>query len=114
MDTTQKCSPKKKGLGAKIANFPPDFRRFFKKEKKKGLRAENRNFTVKFQTKKKKGHDLGPFLMSRKIGLSLAEDRAFLRAWKLQGQGLDMRDQGLQNVSSRTPPLVESICRFRF
>ena len=35
-----------------------------------------------------------------------AEDRAIFEDLRPQGQGLDLRGQGLQNVSSRTPPLL--------
>ena len=35
-----------------------------------------------------------------------AKDRAFSRTWRLRGQGLDLQDQELQIVYSRTPPLV--------
>ena len=49
-------------------------------QKKKGL-----------ETKKKKGHDLGPFLTYQKLVLTSAEDTAFLRTFRLRGQG-----QGLQ------------------
>ena len=40
-----------------------------------------------------------------------AENRAFSRTCRLQGQGFDLRgkSQGLQNVSSRTPPLLVEI-----
>ena len=44
------------------------------------------------------------FLINQEIILFSCRDRTFLRTCRLQGQ-----EQGLQNVSSRTPSLVDSI-----
>ena len=54
-DTTRKCSLKKRSLCKKISNFLRSFRR------------------------RKKGHDLDPFLTNQRIVLSSPEDRAFSR-----------------------------------
>ena len=69
--------------------------------KKKGLlKFTARSLAHSTRRRKKKGHDLGPFVTNQKIVLSTA-NRAF---WRLVGQG-----QGLQDVfsrtSKRTPPL---------
>ena len=81
----------KKGLRAKIANFPQKFRR----SARKSLRAENCKFFAKFKTKKKKGHNLGPFLINQKIVLSSTEDRAFLR--NLEASKLSPRTRPLRS-----------------
>ena len=54
-----------------------------------------RKFSLNF-SRRKKGHDFGPFLTNQKIVLSSAEYRTISRTWRLQGQGL-------QNVSLRAP-----------
>ena len=61
---------KKKFFAQKNRKFSAKFQAFSKNKKrakrKKGLRAENCKFFVKFQTKKKNGADLGPFLTNQK------------------------------------------------
>ena len=79
-DTVCKCSKKTKIFAQKIANFSRNFRR------------------------RKKKHDLGPFLTNQKIMLSSAEDRAFSRTWRLRGQGFH-NVFSRPRTSSRTPPL---------
>ena len=66
-NTTRKCS-QKKGLRAKIANFPWNFRR----SKKKFSRRKSQIF-CDIQAKQT-GHNFGLFLTNQKIVLSSAED----------------------------------------
>ena len=85
----RECSPKKKKKGLH-KNFSGDlhkktfFKRFFKRSTK--------------------------FFQFKKYCCPRAEDRPIFEDLRPrgqgQGQGLDLRGQGLQNVSSRTPPLV--------
>ena len=78
-----KCSPKKKG----VQKF---FQAFFLQK----------NDLQKFFSDK-----LQNFNNSRKQCCPRADDRVIFENLRLQGQGLDLRDQdqGLQNVASKTP-----------
>ena len=105
----RKCSPKKK---KKV--FTKIFQAISKKKKKK------RSFTKIFQaisTKKRfpKNFSNAPqnFNNSKKYCCPRAEDRPIFEDLRPrgQGQGLDLRGQGLQNVSSRTPPLISETKR---
>ena len=86
-DTRLKCSPKK-GL-QKV---------FFRRSLKKGLCKFCARF-LKFSNK---------ILPIQKIVLSSTKDRAIFEDLRLrgQGQGLDLRGRGLQNLLSRISPLV--------
>ena len=57
------------------------------------------------------------FQLFKKLCCPRAEDRAIFEDLRLQGQGLDLRGQGLQNVSSkrssRTLPLTITITKFK-
>ena len=75
----RKCSPKI--MSSKF---------FFRCSKKKSKNLRKTSFSTK--------NDLQNFKDSKKCGCSRAEDRAIFEDLKLRGQGL-------QNVSSRTPPL---------
>ena len=83
-----KCSQKKEKVFTqkKITNFP----------RHSGFIRE---VSGMLQDEEKKGHDLCLFSTNQKIALSSAENRAFSRTCTLRGQGL-------QNVFSRTPPLI--------
>ena len=93
----RKCSPKNK------KRFSEIFRAISKK-KQKGLRKVSARFLAFFKK----------ILTIQTIALSSAENRAIFEDLRLRGQGqeLDLRGQGLQNVSSRprtslrTPPRV--------
>ena len=102
----RKCSPKKKkGLHK---NFLSDLK---KKKKKKVFtkffkRSPQKNvFQKNFQA-------LHKILTIQKIVLSSSRGQANFEDLRPRGQGLDLRGQGLQNVSSRprtssrTPPLI--------
>ena len=56
--------------------------------------------------RKKKGHDLGPYITNQKIVLPSAKDRAFSRTCRLRGLGQKLefqcQRQGLLNVFTRT------------
>ena len=80
----------------------------FSKTKKKVFTRGNANFQGK--VKKLMAMDHFQHLMSS------AESREFSRTCRLQGQGFNLRgqSQGLQNVSSRTPPLLFGILGGRF
>ena len=75
--------------------------------KKKGFRKFSARFLPFSKVKQKEGHGHGPFLTNQKKCCLRAEDRAFLRTCRLRGRG-----QGLQNVSSRTPPLRKALKLF--
>ena len=118
-ETRRKCSPKKRkkkqGLRSIIANFSRNFRRSPNKTKKRSSRRISQIFRD-ILDEEKKGHDLGPFLTKQKIVLSTAEDSVFSRTWRLRGLGqeLDLQGQGLQNVSSNTPPLADVLINSLF
>ena len=91
----RKCSPKKKkGLHK---NFSGDLQKkrssqkFFRRSPQKNV------FQKIFQA-------LHKILTIQKVGYPRAEDRPVFKDVRPRGQG-----QGLQNVSSRTPPLVVSL-----
>ena len=93
-DTKRKCSPKKKkGLHK---NFSADLQKKKKRSSQKFFkRSPLKNVFQKiFQA-------LHKILTFQKIVLSSSRGQANFRGLDLRGQG-----QGLQNVSSRTPPLV--------
>ena len=110
-DTTRKCSPKKKEVFTQnIANFSRNSGVL--QRQTKGFHKLPARSLACSKTKKKRGHDLDLFSTNQKIVLSSAEDRTFSRTCWLQGQRLDIRGQGLQNVSTRTPPLVFTLLVF--
>ena len=104
--TKIKKKKKKKVIAQETKNFP---RNFMRSPKKKRFLQIFREVSGVLRDKvKKKGHGHGPFLTIQKIVLFSAEDKAFSKICRLRGQGLDHRiqAQGLQNVSSRTPTLL--------
>ena len=82
--------------------FPRNFKSSQKSKQKKRSLLIYREVSGVLQDQEKNGDDLGPFSTNQKIMLSSAEDRAFLRTCKLQGQGL-------QNESFRTLPLPKDL-----
>ena len=75
-------------------------------QKKKGLHKNfsgdlhKKTFSKKFFKRSTK------FKQFKKLCRPRAEDRPIFEDLRPRGQGLDLRGQALQNVSSRTPPLV--------
>ena len=96
----RKCSPKKKGLHK---NFLGDIQKKKKKRSSQKFfkRSPRKNVFQKiFQA-------IHKILTIQKYCCPRAEDRPIFEDLRPRGQGLglDRRGQGLQNVSSRTPPL---------
>ena len=69
------------------------FKKLFQRSPKKGL---EKKFKVIYKI----------LTIKKIVRCPLAKDRGIFEDLKLQGQGLDLQGQGLQNVFSRTPPLV--------
>ena len=88
-DATRKCSPNKGLRAKKLQNFCE-----ISNVLKKVFAQKIAKFSWTFR-RRKKDHEFGPFLTNRKILLSSAEDRVFLRSCRLwgQGHGLDLRGQ---------------------
>ena len=78
------------------AHFLSEFKRSQKKKRKRLSRKKPRSPNIFL-----------PFYQIKQKYCSRAEDRAFSRACRLLGQGLGLRGQGLQNVSSTTPHLAD-------
>ena len=85
---------KKIDLRAKISQIFREIQTF-----KKGLHKFSARFLACSKTKKRNGHDLGPVVNKSKNSAVFGRGQAFSRTCRLQ-------DQGLQNVSSRTPPVI--------
>ena len=98
----RKCSPKKKGLHK---NFSGDLKKKKRSSQKFLKRSPQKNVFQKiFQAL----HTILTIQKLRNWCCPRAEDRPIFEDLRPRGQGLDLRGQGLQNVSSRTPPLVTS------
>ena len=80
-------------------------------KKKKGL---HKNFSSDLHEKtfsKKIFKRSTKFQQFKKYCCPRAEDRPIFEDLRPRGQGLDLRGQGLQNVSSSTPPLLIAVVR---
>ena len=98
----RKCSPKTNGVQKFFSDEKGLKTKFFSRsliaENKKGQRKCFSRFW-RFPTR---------FHRLKKLCCLRAEDRVIFEDFRFRGQGLDLRGQGqgLQNVSSRTPPLT--------
>ena len=107
----QECSrPRTKDTGASVLKKKV-FKIFFRRspEKKNVFKIFFRRFPKK-RSSKIFFRLSTKFYQFKKYCCPRTKDRAIFENLRLQDQGLDLQGQGLQNVSSRTPPTIRIVC----
>ena len=97
-------------LSIKKKVFAKFFQAISKTKQKKGVHKNFLGDLYKKTLSKKFFKRYTKFSQFKKYCCPQAEDRPIFEDLRPrgQGQGLDLRGQGLQNVSSRTPPLIKT------